>query len=111
VLVTQNGRAAVYSETVKKPVTLILALIVLLVWGTWSFAYHRGFARGYSLGSRNRTSSSQNPSTTVRTRDLLLIHGLDLDQQVERLKSSGRGRVIRVRTNYEVNAVPLSYAP
>ena len=30
-----------------------LLVLILALWGTWSFAYHRGFDHGYSVGGRD----------------------------------------------------------
>jgi len=30
-----------------------LLVAILALWGTWSFGYHRGFARGYDQGGRD----------------------------------------------------------
>jgi len=32
---------------------LLTSIAVVVLWGTWSFAYHRGFDRGYSQGERD----------------------------------------------------------
>jgi hypothetical protein len=88
----------------------LLALMAAF-WGTWSFAHHRGFAQGYSQGSRdefytweqkNRIGSSWDGIVTSR-RDMSKLLGGSSAPQVVRVSmptfelNKQTGKVVQMR--------------